>query len=958
MQPCHAGEPWSELYGSNAASPVVAGDFVHIFSGQTVLLDEATVELGGLWVEGTLVFDHSKPGGTVELRTAYAVVTGAMQIGCKSGSTITRFTKKTHLTLIAPELYYNHLGSGMTAGVNWPSEMATEFDNTMPVYEAALDRGLVIAGTGRLYIYGNDSRDQGWTTLRSNVDAGDWFLPLTDPIAGQWKANDEIVIASTDFEYADQWQGGLGDGGVCSTADRGGHEAGYVQGEERLIASVDAVNQGINLDPTTPLAYKHWGEAFSATFGSVTETIEERAEIANLTRSVVIRGESSAYSRSVRGDTTHLGHVILLKHENAIPYCEVDWTEFRNLGVEGKLGRYPFHWHMLGDARNGTDRPYLRDSSIHHCVNRFVTVHNSTHVDIERNVGYDTLGAGFFLEDATEDGDPVGNLTQFVILRGNLGMKVGRTEEFVDEYPPAYMDLEQIDPSVFWIQHPNQIVEGNHAAGAAGHGFYLSPSQDFANGYSHPANGDSSFKNNIAHSNGQNGFYNNKRVEWNWTGSSNEAPTAEGLVAWKNRRYGIWWRTHGVALLQGCKAADNRSGFYPASGGRQDAHDGNNPATCRLIINNAVVFGETANIGVIINNAETDAGRSLPETYWHFLRPEPFPNAFEKEWGTLNAIESYDGRNVITGLKVAFFPGNRTLRNPNSDETSSAVQLIAAITQTEYNSRYIEDPRNSVEGLVVGAGTIVQNRIAYRTTDANEGFSMIRNTVVYDPDDSLGHGADVFVCYNDPFFDANATATGTVVSAQNLRIVPSSTADFAQFEVRTNLTTLGTKLTVSVNHHAGGQASMLLTDIPDNEPPAATADYGFNAPIGLDTDSSTAREGIYRCAFGNMGNVVPGDYEIKIQFAEAEDVPTIIGVPLAATPTSLTVNGLDLILLFQKSSLENLLATGDDHAFYFDTAASPPMLYVRTTTVVLGPNVGTPDGPDLDGTRNVIKVNR
>jgi hypothetical protein len=908
-----------------------------------VVLDVITPNLGGLWVEGNLVFDHTKPGSTVELRTAYAVVTGSIQIGCKSGSTISRFTKKTHLTLVAPEHYLSTTSQTLTDGVNWHADIAAEFATTTPVCQAALDRGLVIAGTGRLYIYGNDSRNQGWTTLETTVDASDQFIPFTDPIAGDWKVLDEIVIASTDFEYADQWQGGLGDGGVCSTLDRGGHPAGYEQGEERVIQSVDAVNQGVTV--SVPLGYKHWGESFSATFAGVPATIEERAEIANLTRSVVICGEDSAYSSGARGGTMHRGHVILLEHESATPYCEVDWTEFRNLGVEGKLGRYPFHWHMLGDARNGTARPYLRDSSIHHCVNRFVTVHNSTHVDIERNVGYDTLGAGFFLEDATEDGVPLGDETQFVILRDNLGFKVGRPTEYVQYYPTAYKDLEQVDPSVFWIQHPNQIVEGNHAAGAAGHGFYLSPDQEFVNGYTHPASGASSFKNNVAHSNGQNGFYNNKRVEWNWT--SGDAPTAEGLVAWKNRPYGIWWRTHGIALLQSCKAADNRSGFYPASGGRQDADDGNNPPTCRLIINDAVVFGETTNIGFVINNAEIDAGRSLPETYWHFLRPEPFPNAFEKEWGTLNAVESYDGRNVITGLKVAFFPDHRTLRSPDPAVSGPAVQLIAAITQTEYNSRYIEDPRNSVMGLKEDGGASVLHRIAYRTTDATKGFSMIRNTVVYDPDDSLGHGADVYVCHNDPFFDANATAAGTVVSAQNLRIVPSSTADFAQFEVRTDLTNLGTEMTVTVNHHAGGQASMMLKDIPDNEPPAATADYGFNAPIGLDTNSGTPREGIYRCTFGSA---VPTQYMIKIQFAQAAGVPTIIGVPLVnLQPNGLKLNGS--IIARAEADLISLLGSSFAQAYFHDTTNS--ILYIRTTTVILGPN----NSPDIDGTRNVLEVN-
>lgn len=954
-QACHSGELWSNLYGSNSGGAAVEpGDFVQIVSGQTVVLDEPTVELGGLWVDGILVFDHTQPTGTVELRTAYAVVTGTLQIGCKIGSVINRFTKKTHLTLIKPEWYSANYGLALVAGVNWPSVMATRFGTSGKIHESALDRGLVIAGTGRLFIYGNDSREQGWTTLATTVDKDTFFLPFSDPLAASWKPEDEIVIASTDFEYADQWVGGLEDGRLLTAAERGGHLPDYVQGEEHKIQSLDTFNQGATLH--MPLDHKHWSEEFSATFGGPTATIEERAEIGNLTRSVVIRGELSEQSSSVRGGTRHSGHVILVEENGAKPYCEVDWAEFRNLGVEGKLGRYPFHWHMLGNALNGSNRPYLRDCSIHHCLNRFVTVHNTTHVDVERNVGWDTLGAGFFLEDANEFGAEIGNEVQSVILRGNLGMKVGRPTNFNNEnsggYPTAYKDLEKLDPPVFWIQHPNQIVEGNHAAGAAGHGFYLAPNQ-LANGFSHPSTGESSFKNNVAHSNGQHGFYFQSRVEWDW--QSGDAPAGEGLVAWKNRRYGIWWRTHGVALLQDCKMADNRSGFYPASGGRQDAHDGNFPPTCRLMFDGGVIFGETSNTGepAQANPAESSLGRSLPQTYWHFRRPEVNASGAEKAWGTLNAVESYDGRNVITNLKVAYFPDARTLDNPDGTPFEDAVQVVAAITQTEYNSRYIEDPRNDVLNVKAasGLGQEVYNLIGYRTTGASLGHSMIRNTVVFDQDNSFGYGAQVYVCYNDLFFEANATAAGTVDSGRNLLIVPSSAADFAQFDVSTDLQVTqqnpAPQMTVTVNHHVSGVEDMVLSGLPSE---TETADYGFNAPIGLGIISpASVREGVYRCDFGGP---VPGNYEIKIQFAEGEGLKTIIGIPLAATPTTIFVN-LDDISQQEELTIGALLSSNQDDAFFFDSTSSPPMLYVRTTTVVLGPN-----GLDLDGTRNVIKVNR
>jgi hypothetical protein len=319
---------------------------------------------------------------------------------------------------------------------------------------------------------------------------------------------------------------------------------------------------------------------------------------------------------------------------------------------------------------------------------------------------------------------------------------------------------------------------------------------------------------------------------------------------------------------------------------------------------------------------------------------------------TPRAFESYDGRNVVTNLKLAYFPASRSLAHPDPVVGGAADQAVGGVTQTEYNSRYLEDPRNDVSGIetATGAGQGVVNPIVYRFTLPNNGFSMIRNTVVHDHDGSLGHGADVYVCYDDEFFAANATASGTPVPGLNLRILPTAAADFAQFEVRTNHTSLGQKMTVTVNHHAGGTRQMRLATLPN---PAGAAEYGFNAPIGLDTDPQTPREGIYTCSFPSA---MPTAYEIKIQFAEAEGISTIIGVPLAAAPNELFLNTLTNLKAYQpKSSLTDLLNTSDPDAWYHDAANL--ILYVRTTTVVLGPNALTPDGPDLDGTRNVIEVN-
>lgn len=939
MQPCHVGEKWSVYFAGLAD-----GDFAYIPAGMTIVLDVATPNLGGIFVEGSLVFNHTAPSGTVHLKSAYVVVTGTLQIGCKVGPAITRFTKNAYLTLIMPERYLLTAQDPLTDGVNWPALMENRFINVawpqLPspeVKEAALDRGLVIVGTGELYIFGNDARVKGWTTLAETAEIDDDVLTLDDAPLGHWKLYDELVIASTDFEYADQWV----KDDVIPMSKWGGHPEGYSQGEERFIAAFTAIPEELVLNQI--LDHQHWSGTTTVSFASGTYSITEKGEVGNLTRSVVVRGEESAYSSVERGGTRHSGHVILMMEEGVpdVPYCEVDWAEFRNLGVEGKLGRYPFHWHMLGDARHGTGlaRPYLRDSSIHHCINRFVTVHNTSYVDVERNVGYDTLGGGFFLEDA-EDGDPLGDQVQFVLLKDNLGLKVGRPQEWVEGYPPAYKELETMDPSVFWIQHPNQRVEGNHAAGAAGHGFYLAPNA-LADDYSHLDTEESYFRNNVAHSNGQHGFYHQSRVKWgydaNATGAAHE-PAGKGLTAWKNRRYGIWWRTYGVSLLDGCSAANNKSGIYPASEGRQDAwRDALHPPTSRLIIRNATVFGETANVGESLNPAEAAAGRALPQTYWNFRRPDSTApaDAHEQPWDALNAIEAYDGQNVLEDFRIANFLDRPLLPDP-SGGTATSLLAGAGVTQVEYNSRYAEDPRCSLEEFEFNN---VAHPVWLRVTDPDKAFNMIRNTVVQDLDDSLNYGGTAggqwVFSYPDPFYAANCSSLQVIQDPVNqVQVFPIDSVDFAQIEVRANTPAGVEEMTVSIRDLVGVQRSLLVRQL-------VGGGWIFNASLGLhDGDPATQQTGIYTIAFSPPGQ--PTQYDIEIEFCEREGVPTILGLPFAALPgTPPSNNGSPLVPVGNlngdtvtdvRDLLLPISSGGIQQAFHYDSTLS--VLFIKITTSV------------------------
>ncbi len=92
-------------------------------------------------------------------------------------------------------------------------------------------------------------------------------------------------------------------------------------------------------------------------------------------------------------------------------FAAIDSVEFYRMGQAGIMARYPFHWHVVGDAPG----QFIKNSSVHASFQRCITIHKTNKTLVENNVCYDFLGHGFFLEDGTE----IDN-----VLRGNIGIYV------------------------------------------------------------------------------------------------------------------------------------------------------------------------------------------------------------------------------------------------------------------------------------------------------------------------------------------------------------------------------------------------------------------------------------------------------------------------------------------------------------------------------------------------------
>lgn len=120
-------------------------------------------------------------------------------------------------------------------------------------------------------------------------------------------------------------------------------------------------------------------------------------------------------------------------------------------GQAFRLGRYPIHWHLMGDINY---KSYVRGCAIHQTYNRAVTIHNTHRLLVEHNVIYDIMGGAFFIEDGIETQN---------ILQYNLAVFVKQSTSLLND---------DVTPAAYWVTNPNNIIRHNAAAGGTHFGFW------------------------------------------------------------------------------------------------------------------------------------------------------------------------------------------------------------------------------------------------------------------------------------------------------------------------------------------------------------------------------------------------------------------------------------------------------------------------------------------------------
>lgn len=512
---------WSDpaTWGGAVPGP---GDDVVVPAGSTILLDQDTAALGGLTIDGTLRFARADRA----LSADWILVHGTLAIG----SAALPFAQQAMITLTGA-----------------PGESVMGMGT----------RGIMVMG-GTLDVHGAPP-PVAWTRLGAHAAAGATALQLAEDPG--WSAGDEIVVAPTDFY-------------------------GASASEALTIAAID----GEQITTTSPLAAFRWGVLQYATAsgmalapdGSIVPplpdtplVLDERAEVASLTRNVVIAGADDTHWQ-----TAGFGaHVMIMGSGGT---ARVDGVEIRRGGQRGALARYPFHWHMLshdgaaflGDATG----QYLRRSTINRSANRGIVIHGTSGVEVSDNVVYDVRGHAVFTEDAVERRN---------VIDGNLTLRVR------NPLPGQHLKLHEIfengGSSGYWIANPDNTVTGNTAADSQGFGFWLAfPNQSFGLSSAVPMRPSrmrfGTFDGNTAHTSGFEGLmFDNVEVsndgsvapyQYFSTTDGNDPTWNSGTLrrfaiarftTWKNRRGGVWDRVAWPDIVE-VVSADNSGRFFAGSG--------------------------------------------------------------------------------------------------------------------------------------------------------------------------------------------------------------------------------------------------------------------------------------------------------------------------------------------------------------------------------------------------------
>lgn len=228
------------------------------------------------------------------------------------------------------------------------------------------DVGLWVVGSGQLVTEGAAKR--GWTNARGGIGAGARTVAVDD--ARGWRVGDEIVISPTANP-------GSGSNGARRALTYDGfHEA--------TITAVQG--NSVTFSPATSRAHPQVNGKWTA-------------EVMNLSRNVVIRGE----------DNSHKSHIFIRSNKpQFVKFAELLHLAPGRLSSDGidasgqKLGRYALHFHHAGD---GTQGSIVEGVSLHQFGNHGFVPHESYGITFFDTVAYDGANSPYWWDQGDDSHD-------------------------------------------------------------------------------------------------------------------------------------------------------------------------------------------------------------------------------------------------------------------------------------------------------------------------------------------------------------------------------------------------------------------------------------------------------------------------------------------------------------------------------------------------------------------------
>jgi len=404
----HSGK-WSDVQTWENGRQPQGGDFVQVRSGHVVTYDvESSAALRLLHIAGTLTFSREKDTlldvGLIKIEPG--------ETTSEDGFNCHDEAPSQPAGAAMPVLEIGTAAAPIPDGVKATIRLR-HFKGTNPETLPA-----IIACGGRWEVHGAPM-SRTWLKLAAPAKAGDARVTLEQPVS-DWHVGDRVIITTGEATTIES--------GTSFQKKKEFGRPKPVGTEDRVIAAIE----GAVLTLDRPLAKPHHGEGLM------------RCEVANLSRNVVIE---SADPAGVRGHTMY--------HRDSSG--GISYAEFRHLGKDGVLGKYPIHFHLVRSTMRGSG---VLGASIWDSHNRWVTIHGTDHLLVRDCVGYQSRGHGFFLEDATE---------QWNVLDRNLAVQAFGSVPL----PQQVLSFDSNDGAGFWWANGRNTFTRNVACENDHYGYHF-----------------------------------------------------------------------------------------------------------------------------------------------------------------------------------------------------------------------------------------------------------------------------------------------------------------------------------------------------------------------------------------------------------------------------------------------------------------------------------------------------